>query len=421
LNSKQENEDINVDLVSPQDCVIGQKHLSDAIDKRLANIRYVKILFENEKGDLWIPKLPKSDIRYPGHLDVSGKRYVESNQRYEVALAVFIKKELGPNFNVESNLLGYCTPFNGKKTDVFAKVYTIRVNNVPNDYARFYPAAYWYQPQQIFNIIKRGKLATNDLKKLIPGLFSDNLSPLLMQDLLDFDPEENISELTGQYLSYCQPWDRKYIEDAREWAENKTDSKIAESVTAAREQLPRNCNLLPGKRKRASEGVYSFLSKETNEEIIERKGYLPIYYWGEYEKQEWYNTMADRHGVVFKKYCFHSKFTCSYKSFDVYKASGNVFKRIELADGTLFESGKESNIDKSGISIRNKRVRSDYSDDESTIIYIHDASVLPAKIFWYSQDVYPAKGFGTSGTSENCITEIYQDENHIRSRVVEPS
>ena len=403
---------IKVNLVAIWGGVDGEISLYDAFRRRITNIQFVKIFFQNSEGRLWIPRRPETDLYYPDCLDVSVAKPVESGLTFDDAFLTFQQELWGERLPPGSICYqGYAVP-KYAYTDCYAKVYSILIEEIPEKYAAGFPSAAWLAPQEVLDEINKGTPASIDLRILLIKHYSKHLSVRTITELLDFDPEKALDEFIDDFLEGYMSPKNKNIFEARRWAEKEVDKKLGAAKQMFKNILPADSDLLP---KASDEGS----SRHSDEDVIAQRGYLPMYYWKKEEMQDRLQELADRHGVPFRRYCFSMTFSCSYGVGSSYKASGELFKEITLADGTVYKSLDKID-DQAAISLVKRRDREKYRDEEATVLYIHDPAVLPARVRWISQDMYSASGIGTSGRSSDFVTEIFQaPDGKIATRLLE--
>lgn len=159
-----------LDLVDPDDRVIGQLPRSEVYRRGLSNFRAVNAFLRNGRGQLWIPLRSASKRLFPLSLDASVGGHVASGESYETAFRRELWEELNLDFErVEWRLLGYLTPHrNG--VSAFMKVYEIRTDDTPS----FNPADFcgwsWAEPCEVLARIVAGTPSKDDLPRLL-GFF----------------------------------------------------------------------------------------------------------------------------------------------------------------------------------------------------------------------------------------------------------
>ena len=161
-----------LDLVNPNDEVVGKKPRGEVYAEGLSNFRVVNAFVKNSKGQLWIPLRTATKRIFPLCLDMSMGGHVESGETYEVSFKRELIEELAINADVVPwKLLGALTP-QQHGVAAFMHVYEISADEVPrfnpNDFSEFY----WLYPDQLLEKIAGGQKAKDDLPKLINIFYS---------------------------------------------------------------------------------------------------------------------------------------------------------------------------------------------------------------------------------------------------------
>ena len=156
-----------LDIVDPNDNVIGQKPRSEIYEQGLSCFRVVNAFLENPYGELWIPRRSADKKLFPLCLDVSMGGHVISGESYETALKRELSEELGPEVaGMDYHLMGKLMPHH-HGVSAFMKVYKIYTDHTPaynrNDFVEYF----WLAPQELLDRIRNGDRAKDDLPRLI--------------------------------------------------------------------------------------------------------------------------------------------------------------------------------------------------------------------------------------------------------------
>jgi hypothetical protein len=380
-----------------------------AIEKGMTYVRFVTAFIENDAEQLWIPRRSLSDARFPGQLDVSIRRPVFSGENYQIAVDSFIRDEMlcAPSF-LDINCIGHGDPLDRIKTSVFTDVFRVRLNNIPEHYAGRFSESGFFHPQELFDRIMSGDPATDDLKKLFLNLYWKSFRELRFADLLDFDPEEKILELSGEYLENCEQ--SESVENARRWAESKVHRMMIEIVDETKKNYPALSPLFTNIFKNFPDKKLFYNGPESCALWIETQGIWPFSRWPEEKQFEWYEGVAKKAGIVFRRYIYKDEFTCLYRGGSDFRADGRKLISIELPGKNPSDPDRDPSTAGDSITIRRRSEREDDRETETTTVRIYDIEILPVRILWSVQDIYSAGHVGTFGSSERNITEITLSE-----------
>jgi len=160
-----------LDLVSPDDIVIGQLSRSEVYAQKLSNFRVVNAFVVNDKGQIWIPRRTKTKRLFPLCLDASMGGHVMSGETYEQAFARETQEELGIDVNhISYEMIGRLNPHN-HKTSAFMQVYVIHLNQVDNYNTHDFCESFWLTPEECIEKLHSGDKGKGDLLKIIQQLF----------------------------------------------------------------------------------------------------------------------------------------------------------------------------------------------------------------------------------------------------------
>ncbi len=160
-----------LDLVNPQDEIIGQKLRSEVYLEGFFNFRVVNTFLVNSQEQLWIPRRSLSKQLFPGAFDMSMGGHVESGETYEQAF----KRELVEELNIKADeiswkLLGYLTPQDG--VSVFMNVYEIATDITPQYNRNDFTESFWFTPEELITRIDQGESAKSDLSILVRKFYA---------------------------------------------------------------------------------------------------------------------------------------------------------------------------------------------------------------------------------------------------------
>ena len=159
-----------VDLVSPNDEVIGQEDRNVVYDKKMSCFRVINGFICNSQKKLWIPRRHSEKKLFHLHLDASVGGHVLANETYEQAFIRETKEEL----NISLNPGGYekvarLTPHENN-TSAFMWVYIIKSDQVPPYNANDFIEYYWLTIEEFFKKLKEGDRAKSDLVPILTVL-----------------------------------------------------------------------------------------------------------------------------------------------------------------------------------------------------------------------------------------------------------
>ena len=371
-------------------------------------VRFVTVFIENDAEQLWIPRRSLSDARFPGQLDVSIRRPVFSGENYRIAVDNFIRNEMlcDPS-SLDINCIGHGDPLDRIKTTVFTDVYRLRLNSIPDHYAGRFSESGFFHPQELFDRIMSGDPATDDLKKLFLNLYWKCFRELRFADLLDFDPEEKILELSGEYLENCKQ--SESVENARRWAENTVRRMIIEIVDETKKKYPALSPLFKNIFKMCPNKELFDTGPGNCALWIETQGIWPFSRWPEEKQFEWCEAVGKKAGIVFRRYIYKSVFTCQYRGGSDFRADGSKLISIELPGKNPSDPDRDPATAGDSFTIRERSEREGDRETETTTVRIYDTEILPVRINWSTTDVYSGH-HGTSGSSQWHTTEITLSE-----------
>lgn len=160
----------NLDLVDPNDQVIGKISEDEAIKTNSKNIRFVNGFIENDHGQIWIPTRSSSKRMFPSCLDFSVGGHVEAGETYKDAFIREVKEELGLELSDNFKLLAKLNP-QESGTNNFMAVYKIELNQEPDYNKNDFVSAKWFYPKEVLKEIESGKKAKTDLPIVIKNVY----------------------------------------------------------------------------------------------------------------------------------------------------------------------------------------------------------------------------------------------------------
>lgn len=164
-----------LDLVDPNDVVIGQNPRSEVYANHLSSFRVINAFVINSEGKLWIPRRAPTKRIFPLCLDMSLGGHVESGETYEHAFARELTEELNWNTDqIKFQELGKLTPHE-HGVSAFMKVYEIKNDKTPDFNKDDFTEYFWISPQELFNRLNRGDKSKGDLPKLVRFFYSNKL------------------------------------------------------------------------------------------------------------------------------------------------------------------------------------------------------------------------------------------------------
>jgi len=161
-----------LDIVDPEDKVIGKLRRSEIYSKELSNFRVVSVFIRNKKGKLWIPRRAANKRLFPLCLDCSATGHVESGEDYDCALKREVLEELNIDISTISyTLIGKLTPYEHGISS-FQKVYEILMDDTPDYNRSDFVESFWLTPMELINKLKSEGKSKDDLPKLIEIFYS---------------------------------------------------------------------------------------------------------------------------------------------------------------------------------------------------------------------------------------------------------
>lgn len=124
--------DALIQIVDENDTPTGQATKQEAWDKGLIH-RIVRIMIENDKGQILLQHRHPGKTLYPNCWDHSASGHVDAGETYDIAAARELKEELGIS-GVKLRLAGsYFTDrtWRGRRLKRFSKVYKVTYNQTP--------------------------------------------------------------------------------------------------------------------------------------------------------------------------------------------------------------------------------------------------------------------------------------------------
>ncbi len=164
-----------IDVVSPEDIVIGSKPRSEVYKNKL-HFRVVNAFVINNMGQLWIPRRHPNKKLFPLHLDTSVGGHVLSGESYEDAFIRETQEEIGLNLTkTDYIVLDRLTPPK-HGTSAFMYVYGIHSNKTPLFNTQDFTECYWLYPEELLSIIDNGEQAKGDLSIIIRAILQKLIS-----------------------------------------------------------------------------------------------------------------------------------------------------------------------------------------------------------------------------------------------------
>ena len=159
-----------LDLVDKNDEVIGCALRSVIYEAGLRNFRGVNCFLVNKKGELWIPRRPKSKRIFPDCLDFSVAGHVESGETYFEALVKEAREELNLDITkMKIKELGKLTPKDGSA--IFEMCYEIKYDETPDYNKHDFVSAEWLAPKELMKRIEGGEKVKSDLPVVLKRFY----------------------------------------------------------------------------------------------------------------------------------------------------------------------------------------------------------------------------------------------------------
>lgn len=160
-----------LDLVSPDDIVIGQMERSMIYQKKLSNFRVVNAFVFNSQGQMWIPRRTAQKKLFPLCLDASMGGHVTSGETYQQAFERELLEELGFDAReVPYSVVGRLIPSHDG-TSAFMIVYKVLADQVPCYNIKDFCEYMWIYPKDLIDKLNNGDVAKGDLEKIVKKLF----------------------------------------------------------------------------------------------------------------------------------------------------------------------------------------------------------------------------------------------------------
>ena len=159
-----------LDLVSPDDVVIGSDTRSNVNKNKLSNFRAANAFIVNDEGKFWIPRRNKNKKLFPNALDTSVGGCVSSGEGYEEAFLREAEEEIG--LKLQPHQYKFICPMNPHTdgTSAFMHVYLIYYNEVPPYNPEDFSSYYWLTGDEILERLKNGDTSKDDLPRIVRKL-----------------------------------------------------------------------------------------------------------------------------------------------------------------------------------------------------------------------------------------------------------
>ncbi len=156
-----------LDIVDHEDRVVGVRWRFQLYLAGACNFRVINAFVKNRNGKIWIPRRSENKRIFPLCLDTSVGGHVISGENYLEAFVRELREELNLQAeSIEFSVLGKLTP----KTDgvsAFMNVYEMLLDSTPDYNTVDFCESYWLWPNELFNLLRRGEPAKDDLPKLL--------------------------------------------------------------------------------------------------------------------------------------------------------------------------------------------------------------------------------------------------------------
>lgn len=159
-----------LDLVSPDDKIVGQEKRSVVYEKKLSYFRVINGFVCNSEKKLWIPRRHYQKRLFPLCLDASVGGHVGTGETYDDAFVRETQEELGINvMSYSYSKIARLTPHE-HNTSAFMWVYLIQSDDVPpynkNDFIEFE----WLTPEEVLKKVSSGDKAKTDLIPILNAI-----------------------------------------------------------------------------------------------------------------------------------------------------------------------------------------------------------------------------------------------------------
>lgn len=157
-----------VQIVDDQDKPIGEATLTQMHDKNLIH-RVVRIMVENDNGEILLQKRSSGKMRYPNCWDNSASGHVDAGETYEEAAKRELSEELGITGFALKEIGYYYSEAERYKSRKFNKVYRVKTNITPKK----------LQPSELTEV---KWFSLSEIKKMItekPEILNDGLPDVI--------------------------------------------------------------------------------------------------------------------------------------------------------------------------------------------------------------------------------------------------
>ena len=159
-----------LDLVDPEDKVIGKSSKVDIYRSGLNNYRVVDVFLENGKGEVLILMRSAYQSIFPNCYDFSCGKHVFSGDSYEETAIRGLKEEL--NLTIQADMLIEIGYFNPRQTSSFCKLYKVFSNEIPNYDKKAFTSAQFISKKALKSMVEdTPEMFKGDLIKVVRLLF----------------------------------------------------------------------------------------------------------------------------------------------------------------------------------------------------------------------------------------------------------
>lgn len=158
-----------IDIVSPNDVIIGQEKRSIVYAKKL-NFRVINAIIYNDQKQFWIPRRHPTKKLFPLSLDASVGGHVLAGESYDDAFIREAREEI--NFDPTQytyKKLAYITPYS-HGTSAFMWIYVILSNEAPCYNKNDFIADYWLSYNDFVERLHNGDTAKSDLLPILTSI-----------------------------------------------------------------------------------------------------------------------------------------------------------------------------------------------------------------------------------------------------------